>query len=69
MGAQAAKEMMAAAYKKWPDLHLTIEAILAEGDKVMVRNTWHMTDSQADDLRRLVPQPFKSALMELDGSG
>ena len=46
VGAQAAKEMMEAAYKKWPDLHVTIEDILAEGDKVMVRNTWHMTDSQ-----------------------
>jgi predicted ester cyclase len=37
VGAQAAKEMMEAAYKKWPDLHVTIEDILAEGDKVMAR--------------------------------
>jgi predicted ester cyclase len=33
------------AYKRWPDLHVTVEDILAEGDKVMVRNT--RTDTEA----------------------
>jgi predicted ester cyclase len=37
--------MMEAAYKKWPDLHVTVEDILAEDDKVAVRNTWHATES------------------------
>ena len=44
VGAQAAKTMMEGAYQKWPDFHVTVEDILAEGDKVMVRNTWHATD-------------------------
>ena len=44
VGAQAAKTMMEGAYLKWPDLHVAVEDILAEGDKVMVRNVWHATD-------------------------
>ena len=36
---------MEAAYKRWPDLHLTVEDALAQGDKVMVRNTWTGTES------------------------
>jgi len=44
VGAWAAKTMMEGAYRKWPDLHVTVEDILAEGDKVMVRNTWHAID-------------------------
>ena len=35
VGAQAAKTMMEGVYEKWPDLHVTIEDILAEGDKVI----------------------------------
>ena len=44
VGALAAKTMMEGAYQKWPDLHVTVADILAEGDKVMVRNAWHATD-------------------------
>ena len=44
VGAQAAKTMMEGAYQQWPDLRVTVEDILAEGDKVMVRNTWQATD-------------------------
>ena len=44
VGAQAAKTMMEGAYQKWPDIHVAVEDILAEGDKVMVRNVWHATD-------------------------
>ena len=44
VGAQAAKTMMEGAYRKWPDLHVTVEDILAERDKVMVRNRWQATD-------------------------
>ncbi len=45
VGAEAAQTMMEGAYQRWPDLHVTVEDILAEGDKVMVRNAWHATDS------------------------
>ena len=46
VGAYAAKTMMEGAYQKWPDLHVTVEDILAEDDKVMVRNTWKATDNE-----------------------
>ena len=45
VGPEAAKRMMEAAYKRWPDLHVTVEDILAEDDRVMVRNTWTATES------------------------
>jgi predicted ester cyclase len=45
VGPKAAMVMMEAAYKKWPDLHVTVEDLIAEGDKVMVRNTWRATDA------------------------
>jgi predicted ester cyclase len=45
VGPEAAIAMMQAAYQKWPNLHVTIEDIIAERDKVMVRNTWRATDA------------------------
>jgi predicted ester cyclase len=45
VGPEAAMIMMKAAYEKWPDLHVTVEDLIAEGDKVMVRNTWRATDA------------------------
>jgi hypothetical protein len=38
-----------------PDLHLTIEDMIAEGDKVMRRNVWRWTDPfrQEDAVPRL----------------
>ena len=45
IGPEAAKRMMEAAYKRWSDLHVTVEDILAEGDKVMVRNSWTATEA------------------------
>jgi predicted ester cyclase len=47
VGPEAAKKMMEAAYKRWPDLHVTVEDILAEDDKVMVRNSWTATEAAA----------------------
>jgi len=44
VGPQAAKTMMEGAYQKWPDLRVTVEDLLAEGDKVMARNVWRATD-------------------------
>jgi predicted ester cyclase len=43
VGPEAAKKMMEGAYKIWPDLHVSVEDIIAEGDKVMVRNIWRGT--------------------------
>lgn len=45
VGPEAAKRMMEAAYKRWADPHVTVEDILAEGDKVMVRNSWTATEA------------------------
>jgi predicted SnoaL-like aldol condensation-catalyzing enzyme len=45
VGPEPAKQMMEWAYEKYPDLHVTVEDMIAEGDKVMVRNLWCGTDS------------------------
>ena len=42
--ARGDEEMMLGMYKTMPDLHLTIEDMVAEGDKVVCRNTWRWTD-------------------------
>jgi predicted ester cyclase len=44
VGPLAAKTMMEHAYQRWPDLQVSVEDILAESDKVMVRNVWTATD-------------------------
>ena len=38
------EQMMLSMYKAMPDLHLTIEEMIAEGDKVVCRNIWRWTD-------------------------
>ncbi len=38
------EQMMLAMYKAMPDLHLTVEETIAEGDKVVCRNVWRWTD-------------------------
>jgi predicted ester cyclase len=38
------EQMMLGMYRAMPDLRLTIEDMLAEGDKVMCRNIWRWTD-------------------------
>lgn len=43
-GPLAAKTMMEHAYQRWPDLRVAVVDILAEGDKVMVRNIWTATE-------------------------
>jgi predicted ester cyclase len=47
VGPEAAMNMMRGLYKMWPDLHVTVEDSIAEGDKVMVRNTWRATDPKS----------------------
>jgi len=44
-GADGDEQMMLTMYKAMPDLHLTIEDMVAEGDKVVCRNIWQWTDA------------------------
>lgn len=43
-GPAGAKQYVGGALKKFPDMHVTIEDIIADGDKVVVRNTWRATN-------------------------
>ena len=43
-GPAGAKQYVGGALKKFPDMRVTIEDIIAEGDKVVVRNVWRATD-------------------------
>ena len=38
------KKMMAGMHALYPDIHVTVEDMIAEGDKVMCRNVWRGTD-------------------------
>jgi len=43
--AEGDKAMMEMMYRRFHDLHVTIEDIIAENDKVMCRNKWQWTDN------------------------
>ena len=43
-GIDGDEKMMLGMYKAMPDLRLTIEEMIAEGDKVVCRNIWRWTD-------------------------
>ncbi|HEY2581243.1 MAG TPA: ester cyclase [Mucilaginibacter sp.] len=43
--------MIEGLYKFIPDIHVDIEDILAEGDKVMVRNIWSGTNAQGNKIQ------------------
>jgi predicted ester cyclase len=43
-GPSGPKQYLAGAFQRFPDIHVTIEDIIAEGDRVVVRNTWRATD-------------------------
>ena len=45
--AKGDEEMMLGMYKAMPDLQLTIEEMIAEGDRVVCRNIWRWTDSRS----------------------
>jgi len=45
VGPEAAMAMMKANYQRWPDFHVTVEGVIAEGDKVMVRAIWRATEA------------------------
>ena len=44
-GVEGDEQMMVAMYKAMPDLRVSIEDTVAEGDKVMCRNIWCWTDA------------------------
>lgn len=43
-GVEGDEQMMIGIYKAMPDLRVTIEEMIAEGDKVVCRNIWRWTD-------------------------
>ena len=43
-GVEGDERMMLGMYKAMPDLHLTIEEMVAEGDRIVCRNIWRWTD-------------------------
>ncbi|MBV8204007.1 MAG: ester cyclase [Candidatus Eremiobacteraeota bacterium] len=46
-GVAGDEQMMLAMYQAMPDLRVTVEDTIAEGDKVMCRNVWRWTDPQS----------------------
>ena len=46
-GIDGDEKMMLGMYQAMPDLHLTIEEMIAEGDKVVCRNVWRWTDPRS----------------------
>ncbi|HET9802267.1 MAG TPA: ester cyclase [Candidatus Acidoferrum sp.] len=46
-GPAGAKQYVGGAYKRFPDIHVTIEDLIAEDDKVVVRNHWTGTDTKS----------------------
>ncbi len=45
------EQMMVGMYKAMPDLRLTIEEMIAEGDKVVCRNIWRWTDGSGKKMQ------------------
>jgi len=43
-GVESDEQMMMGMHKAMPDLHVTIDDMIAEGDKVVCRNIWRWTD-------------------------
>ena len=46
-GPAGAKQYVGGAYKRFPDIHVAIEDLIAEDDKVVVRNHWTGTDAKS----------------------
>jgi predicted ester cyclase len=51
-GPEGARQYVGGALKKFPDMHVTVEDIIVEGDKIVVRNTWRATDQQSGEKLR-----------------
>ena len=45
-GVAGDEEMMRSLHGIFPDLHITIDAMIAEGDTVVCRNRWHGTNAK-----------------------
>jgi predicted ester cyclase len=45
-GVEGDEAMMRGMYTAFPDLHITIEEMVAEGDKVVCRNRWEGTNAK-----------------------
>src|SRR3974390_2561575 len=50
-GVDGDEQMMTTMYPSMPDLHLTIEDMLAEGDRVVCRNIWRWTDASGKKMQ------------------
>ena len=59
--AEDTKKYLAGRLRSFPDIHVTIEDIVCEGDKVVVRNIWRMTDTGGFEGR---PPTGKSVVVE-----
>jgi predicted ester cyclase len=46
-GPAGAKQYVGGAYKRFPDLHVEIQDLIAEDDRVVVRNRWTATDRES----------------------
>ena len=46
-GPTGAKAYLARAFQLYPDIHVVIEDMIAEGDKVVVRNHWTATEASS----------------------
>ena len=51
-GPAGAKAYVGSALRAFPDLHVSVEDIVAEDDKVVVRNTWRATDPKSGKILR-----------------
>ena len=52
-GARAIKQVWAALLRAFPDIHVAVEDVIAEGDKVVIRNT--VTGTQLGEYRGMPP--------------
>ncbi|MGZ3499142.1 MAG: ester cyclase [Vulcanimicrobiaceae bacterium] len=43
-GIEGDEQMMLSMYRSMPDLHIAVEEMLADGDKVVCRNVWRWID-------------------------
>src|SRR5579863_4651444 len=50
-GVEGDEQMMIAMYKSMPDLRVTIEDMIAEGDKVVCRNIWRWTGADGKQMQ------------------
>ncbi len=48
-GPAGTKLYLAGAFKRFPDIHVTIEDMIAEDDRVVVRNRWTGTDASTGE--------------------